>query len=73
MNFYSQVILFAILVVFFIETLSCLFGNWCIGDKRREGRNLQMDATYFIGGALAYMFAGKVLSAPFPNPANNPK
>jgi hypothetical protein len=53
MNNSTKIVIFAILVVIYVEFLSCLIGDWCYWDPRRTGRNMEMFFIYFTSGALA--------------------
>lgn len=55
MNTIVKMCVFSILVVLYIEFISCFGGDWCINDPRRAGRNFDMFATYFIGGIMAFI------------------
>lgn len=56
-------IVFAIIVVIFIEAFSCFFADWCVGSPKREGLNTAMFAINFTAALAAY-FATMVLVTP---------
>jgi hypothetical protein len=60
MDYFQKVAIFAILYVIFTEVMSCVFGGWCYGDVRREGKNLEMFSIYFVAGACAFMVGNKL-------------
>jgi len=60
MNYIQKIVVFAILYVIFTEVMSCVFGDWCYGDVRREGRNLEMWSIYFVSGAFAYIVGNNI-------------
>ena len=47
-------IVYAILVVIFIEFFSCMFADWCVGDPRRDHLNATMFAVNFAGAFAAF-------------------
>jgi hypothetical protein len=59
MNVLIKIAVFSILLVIYIELLSCYLGNWCINDPRRAGRNIEMIGIYLSAGILtcvSYLF-----------------